>query len=206
MVTVYTNCAAPPLPLPRRCLEVGAFVGDFVRGRAAPGRVALLATGGLSHWVGTPETGRINPDWDHWVLDHIARGDVAPLTRLTWEEIERDGGNGGQEIRNWIALLGALPGLEGRGARLRAGGRVDHRLRDGVGAPVIAISYALNKLLTAIARQHQMKERLTEEDMAGHALSDAERTALRAGDIGKLYELGANPYLIRRVFRRRFTI
>lgn len=71
---------------------------------------------------------------------------------------------------------------------------------------MIAISYALNKLLTAIARRHQMKESLTEEDMAGHALSDAERTALGAGDIGKLYELGANPYLIRRVFRRRFTI
>jgi 2C-methyl-D-erythritol 2,4-cyclodiphosphate synthase len=96
--------------------------------------------------------------------------------------------------------------VEGGGARLRAGGGMDHRLRHGVGAPVIAISYALNKLLTGIARQHQMKESLTEEDMAGHALSDAERTALRAGDIGKLYELGANPYLIRRVFRRRFTI
>ena len=113
LVTVYTNCAAPPLPLPRRCLQVGAFVGEFVRGRAAPGRVALIATGGLSHWVGTPETGRINPDWDHWVLDHIARGDVAPLARLTWDEIERDGGNGGQEIRNWIALLGAVPGWKG---------------------------------------------------------------------------------------------
>ena len=113
VVTVYTNCAAPPLPLTRRCLEVGAFVGEFVRGRADPGRVALIATGGLSHWVGTPETGRINPDWDHWVLDHIARGDVAPLARLTWEEIERDGGNGGQEIRNWIALLGAVSGWKG---------------------------------------------------------------------------------------------
>jgi hypothetical protein len=113
VATVYTNCAAPPLPLTRRCLEVGAFVGEFVRGRSDPGRVALIATGGLSHWVGTPETGRINPDWDHWVLDHIARGDVAPLARLTWEEIERDGGNGGQEIRNWIALLGAVPGWKG---------------------------------------------------------------------------------------------
>lgn len=71
---------------------------------------------------------------------------------------------------------------------------------------MIAISYALNKLLTGIARQHQMKESLSEEDMAGHALSDAERAALRAGDVRKLYELGANPYLIRRVFRRRFTI
>ncbi|MBI2197395.1 MAG: hypothetical protein HYU42_02160 [Candidatus Rokubacteria bacterium] len=46
----------------------------------------------------------------------------------------------------------------------------------------------------------------TDEDMAGHALGDAERAALQAGDIGKLYELGANPYSIRRVFRRRFAI
>ncbi len=113
VVTVYTNCAAPPLPAPRRCREVGAFVGDFIRARPAGERVALIATGGLSHWVGTPETGRINPDWDRWVLDHIARGEVEPLARLTWDEIERDGGNGGQEIRNWIGLLGALPGAKG---------------------------------------------------------------------------------------------
>ncbi|MEK7372293.1 MAG: hypothetical protein AAB265_12650 [candidate division NC10 bacterium] len=51
-----------------------------------------------------------------------------------------------------------------------------------------------------------MKDALSDEDMAGHPLSDAERAALKAGDIGKLYELGANPYLIRRVFRRRFAI
>jgi protocatechuate 4,5-dioxygenase beta chain len=63
--------------------------------------------------VGTPETGRINPEFDLRVLDHVARGDIEPLTRLTWEEIERDGGNGGQEIRNWIALLGAVPGWKG---------------------------------------------------------------------------------------------
>jgi hypothetical protein len=71
---------------------------------------------------------------------------------------------------------------------------------------VIKVSYPLNRLLTAVARQHQMKESLSDEEMAGHDLSAAERAALRAGDIQALYELGANPYLIRRVFRRRFTI
>jgi hypothetical protein len=113
VVTVYTNCAAPPLPLPRRCRQVGAFVGEFIRSSAGDERVALIATGGLSHWVGTPDTGRINPEFDQRILDRVARGDVESLTRLTWGEIERDGGNGGQEIRNWIALLGAVPGWTG---------------------------------------------------------------------------------------------
>jgi protocatechuate 4,5-dioxygenase, beta chain len=113
VATVYTNCAAPPLPPLRRCYEMGGFVGRFARTYAGVRRVAFLATGGISHWVGTPETGRINAEWDHWVIDHIERGDVEPLLRLTWEDIERDGGNGGQEIRNYVALLGAVPGWKG---------------------------------------------------------------------------------------------
>jgi hypothetical protein len=68
------------------------------------------------------------------------------------------------------------------------------------------VSYALNKLLTDIARQHEMRESLSDQEMTGHALTEPERAALREGDVGRLYDLGANPYLIRRVFRRRFTI
>jgi len=113
IVPIYTNCAAPPLPRLRRCHEMGAFVGTFLRGDARLRRVALVASGGISHWVGTPETGRINSEWDLRVLDHIARADLDPLLKLTHAEIERDGGNGGQEIRNWVALLGAVPGWKG---------------------------------------------------------------------------------------------
>jgi hypothetical protein len=67
-------------------------------------------------------------------------------------------------------------------------------------------SYALNKVLTAVARQHAMKDRLSEADLAGHTVTADERAALTNGDITKLYELGANPYLIRRIFRSRFTV
>ena len=110
---VYTNCGAPPLPTVRRCHQVGAFVGNFIRSRPGHERVALIATGGISHWVGTPETGRINPEFDQWVLDHVARADIEPVLNLTHAAIERDAGNGGQEIRNWVALLGAVPGWKG---------------------------------------------------------------------------------------------
>ena len=71
---------------------------------------------------------------------------------------------------------------------------------------MIATSYALNKLLTALARQHQMREMLTDEELTGHDLTADERQALKTGDLKRLYDLGANPYLIRRVFRPRFTI
>ncbi len=71
---------------------------------------------------------------------------------------------------------------------------------------MIRTSYALNKILTALARQHTMKDKLTDDELVGHDLSDEEREALKAGDITGLYHLGANPYLIRRVFRSRFPI
>lgn len=71
---------------------------------------------------------------------------------------------------------------------------------------MIATSYPLNKALTAVANRHVVSENLTDQDLAGHDLSEAERTALKTGDIKALYELGANPYLIRRVFRPRFPI
>jgi hypothetical protein len=45
--------------------------------------------------------------------ERVYAGFIEPLLRLTHDEIERDGGNGGQEIRNWIALLGAVPGWKG---------------------------------------------------------------------------------------------
>ncbi len=71
---------------------------------------------------------------------------------------------------------------------------------------MIRASYTLNKILPALARQHATAERLTDDDLVGHNLSAAERAALKAGDVTSLYHLGANPYLIRRVFRSRFPI
>jgi len=71
---------------------------------------------------------------------------------------------------------------------------------------VITVSYALNRILTALARAHVTRERLSDAEVAGHDLSEAEKSALLTGDIQRLYDLGANPYLIRRVFRPRFPI
>ncbi len=113
LVPVLTNCVAPPLPPPGRSWALGAFVREFVARRPAGERVALLGTGGLSHWIGVPGHGRINPAFDQRILGWIREGRGEAVAALSTDAIERDGGNGGQEIRNWIAVLGALPGVKG---------------------------------------------------------------------------------------------
>jgi len=67
--------------------------------------------------------------------------------------------------------------------------------------------YQMNKLLFETGRQHKAVESISDEtQLAAYDLTPQEREALKAGDIKRLYELGANPYLLRRVFRPRFHI
>jgi hypothetical protein len=70
----------------------------------------------------------------------------------------------------------------------------------------VVSDYDLNKVLFTIAGQHRMMESLSDAELAGHDLNPEEVEALKKGDTGRLYELGANPYLIRRVFRQRFAL
>lgn len=52
--------------------------------------------------------GSVRADWDRRILDRLARGDAKALAHeLDEPGIERDGGNGGQELRTWLAMCGA---------------------------------------------------------------------------------------------------
>jgi 2,3-dihydroxyphenylpropionate 1,2-dioxygenase len=55
--------------------------------------------------------GSVRPDWDHKILNHFTRGEAGLLAgSLDEAAIDRDGGNGGQEIRTWLAAAGACEG------------------------------------------------------------------------------------------------
>jgi 2,3-dihydroxyphenylpropionate 1,2-dioxygenase len=51
MVPLVVNTAAPPLPGLRRCVQLGAALGTAIRAADFPGRVLIVASGGLSHWL-----------------------------------------------------------------------------------------------------------------------------------------------------------
>lgn len=108
IVPVNINCQGPPLtPLHR----AWAF-GEAVR-RAAdsvPEKIAVVGTGGISHWPATPDSGKINEAWDREFLDRLMRQDKQALTSYTDEETYRDGGQGGFEIRTYLAAAAAAGG------------------------------------------------------------------------------------------------
>lgn len=56
----------------------------------------------------------VNEEWDREVLKAFADGNVKYLRDLTYEDIERDGGHGGHEMLNWMALMGAMNGKGGK--------------------------------------------------------------------------------------------
>src|SRR5262249_53446258 len=111
VVPLLQNCLVPPLPQLPRCYRLGQLVREAVD--AWPGRVALLGTGGLSHSPGAPEGGYIDEAFDHEFLDLLERGDGEAIAAIPDEPIDR-AGFGTCEIRQWVTVLGAVPGRKGR--------------------------------------------------------------------------------------------
>lgn len=108
IIPVNINCQGPPLtPLHR----AWAF-GEAVRRAcdSVPEKVAVVGTGGISHWPATPDSGKINEAWDREFLDRLMRRDKDALLSYTDEETYRDAGQGGFEIRTYIAAAAAAGG------------------------------------------------------------------------------------------------
>jgi hypothetical protein len=110
VVPIVINAFAPPLPSLRRCFDVGGFVGKAISRWPERKRVAVVGTGGLSHWVGLPGTGRVNADFDRWFLDCLVGNHaVEVIARYPKaEELQRTAGNGEHEIREWLVVAAAL--------------------------------------------------------------------------------------------------
>lgn len=102
------NCQAPPLMPLQRAYEFGRALRTAID--ALPERIALLGTGGTSHWPCTPDSGKINAAWDELFLSHWCNHEVAAMTAYTDEDILADAGSGALEIRTSIAVAGAAGG------------------------------------------------------------------------------------------------
>ena len=105
IIPANINCQGPPLAPLKRAWAFGEALREAAD--TVPERIAMVATGGISHWPATPDSGKINEAWDREFLDRWARNDRDALLSYSDAEIYRDGGQGGFEIRTFVAAAGA---------------------------------------------------------------------------------------------------
>jgi 2,3-dihydroxyphenylpropionate 1,2-dioxygenase len=103
ILPVYVNTWVEPVPTPRRCYQVGELIREVVNRRLE--RVAILATGGLSHFPGSPRIGEIDTQFDHKLLEVMRQGRGRSLADYSLEQLFEAGDS---EFLNWMVVLGAV--------------------------------------------------------------------------------------------------
>jgi len=111
VVPVNINCQGPPLIPLHRCYQLGRALKRACDARSE--RIALVGTGGISHWPATPDSGKINEFWDRSFLDKLLANRREDLLAYRDDETWREAGQGGFEIRTFIAVAGATEGHTG---------------------------------------------------------------------------------------------
>jgi aromatic ring-opening dioxygenase catalytic subunit (LigB family) len=109
IVPLLVNCVQPPLPTMQRALHWGRLLRQAVLSFEGCERVAILATGGISHDIATPRMGQVNEAFDREFLRLLGAGDDAALARYATEHVN-EAGNGAEEIRTWLVAHGAAAG------------------------------------------------------------------------------------------------
>ncbi|WBQ15731.1 gallate dioxygenase [Sphingobium yanoikuyae] len=96
-----------PIPTARRCYRLGQALRRAIESYPEDIKVAIVATGGLSHQVHGERCGFNNTQWDMDFMDLLEK-DPEALTRMTHADYARLGGMEGSEVIMWLIMRGAL--------------------------------------------------------------------------------------------------
>lgn len=101
-VPIMVNTYYPPnQPTPRRSYEFGRALRNAIETWPTKARVAVLASGGLSHFV-------VDEELDNMAMDGMKSKDIVSLSALPRNRLN----SGNSEIRNWIVATGASEHLD----------------------------------------------------------------------------------------------
>jgi len=103
IVPLFVNVYVPPLPQPHRAYQLGRAIAEIVAERGE--RIAILASGGMSHYPGTEKYGYPDFDFDQYLLQVIKRGELSSLLSLSSEKLDETGET---ELLTWYAVFGAI--------------------------------------------------------------------------------------------------
>lgn len=108
VVPIHINVYMPPLPTPQRCAAFGRALAVLISAR--PERVAIIASGGMSHYPGTWKYPQPEFEFDKWLISELEQGRVETLFKLTSEQLDEVGNT---ELLPWAVMLGAIGAVPG---------------------------------------------------------------------------------------------
>lgn len=108
VVPIHVNVYMPPLPTPKRCAAFGRAIAEIVASRNE--RVAIIASGGMSHYPGTWKYPHPEFDFDKWMISELEHSRGESLLNLTSEQLDEVGNT---ELLLWAVLLGAIGDVPG---------------------------------------------------------------------------------------------
>ena len=116
IVPIYTNIFAPPLPQPKRFVQLGRTIRELVESMPGNQRVAVIGTGHLSLELGGPRqfgpTGP-DPEFDRKAVEWIASGDIEGcLAEVTLDSLHAPG-NATHGFMDFMLMMG----VAGEGAK-----------------------------------------------------------------------------------------
>jgi 3-O-methylgallate 3,4-dioxygenase len=101
-VPIMVNTYYPPnQPTPKRCFDLGRAVRAAIETWPNDARVAVIGSGGLSHFV-------IDEELDQQILKAMQAKDAEVLSALPQRRLN----SGTSEVRNWISTAGAVEHLD----------------------------------------------------------------------------------------------
>ena len=120
VVLIFVNAIHVPAIEPGRCFALGQMIARAIAGRPALERVAICASGGLSHftagypwkaYTGAYTYGDISEDFDRHAIRLMLAGEGEQLSKLSSADLMS---HGDIEMRAWITLLGAMGAIPPR--------------------------------------------------------------------------------------------
>ena len=103
IIPFFTNVYVPPLPTPKRCAALGKAIADIIEGRKE--RVAVIASGGMSHFPGTTKYLSPEFDFDRWLVAQFEAGNTEALLGMTGTQLDEVGNT---EMLTWAMMFGAI--------------------------------------------------------------------------------------------------
>jgi hypothetical protein len=106
IVPIVINSLEPPMPSITRCVAWGNLLARAIASFPGDARIAVVASGGLSHSIGEPTMGAIDETFDSGCIGAFQAGGEAAIVAYLNEALTT-AGNGSHEVRNWVTAHAA---------------------------------------------------------------------------------------------------